>query len=420
MKLLRGLSFQPQKHLFHIQIYACFLLVLFIFFVCSGMLLWTYLEREMLNSGPNFDALVERLLPADANAASMHKALKDLEAITYGPVAVFAPDGALIASSAGVTPVMRQQFMERDPRYTSQMIDGRIVVFDWSLRLSHPFPYVGLLLMAILAALGSWPLVRYLTRRLDSLRQHADALAAGNLSARVKVHGDDEIAQLARRFNQAAERIESLVNTQRIMLASASHELRSPLARIRMATGLFGDERPELQAQIARDIGELDTLIGDLLLASRLSSDTPQLRLENIDLLGLAAEEARRVGANLSGEPVGIQADARLLRHMLRNLLENARRHAAGASIDIEIDRNEHELNIRVLDRGPGVPASEREKIFEPFYRLPGKVESGEGAGYGLALVRRIARLHGGEVVCQPREGDGACFGVCLPIKRKI
>ena len=415
MKLPKILTFQPQRHLFHIQIYACFLLVLFVFFVLSGLLLWSYLEREMLDSGPNIDALVERLLPANAAPADLQKALTDLEVISCGPVAVFAPDGSLIASSAGITSVMRQQFVERDPRYTSLMKDGRVVIFDWHLRISHPFPYFGLLLMAALAALGSWPLVRYLTRRLNSLRQHADALVAGDLSARAEIHGKDEIAQIALRFNQAAERIEALVNTQRVMLASASHELRSPLARIRMATSLIGDERPELQTQIARDIAELDTLIGDLLLASRLSSDTPQLKLESIDVLGLAAEEARRVGAILSGDPIEMQADARLLRHLLRNLLENARRHAAGASIDVEIDRNEHNLIIRVLDRGAGVPTSEAEKIFEPFYRLPGKVETGEGAGYGLALVRRIARLHGGEVVCQPREGGGACFDVRLP-----
>ncbi len=420
MKLPQSLTFQPQRHLFHIQIYACFLLVLFIFFVLSGSLLWSYLEREMLDSGPNIDALVERLLPADAAPADLQKALVDLEAISCGPVAIFAPDGNPIASSAGITPVMRQQFIERDPRYTSLMKDGRVVIFDWHLRISHPFPYFGLLLMATLAALGSWPLVRYLTRRLNSLRQHADALVAGDLSARAEVYGKDEIAQIALRFNQAAERIEALVNTQRVMLASASHELRSPLARIRMATSLIGDERPELQAQIARDIAELDTLIGDLLLASRLSSDTPQLKLGSIDLLGLAAEEARRVGASLSGDPIEIQADAHLLRHLLRNLLENSRRHATGSVVEIELGHDEQDLTLRVLDRGPGVPESEREKIFEPFYRLQGKAETGEGAGYGLALVRRIARLHGGDVVCLPREGGGACFEVRLPLKYPV
>jgi signal transduction histidine kinase len=200
------------------------------------------------------------------------------------------------------------------------------------------------------------------------------------------------------------------------MLASASHELRSPLTRIRMATSLIGDERPELQDQIARDIAELDALIGDLLLASRLSTDTPNLNHQSVDLLGLAAEEARRCGASLCGDPVELQGDARLLRHMLRNLLENSRRHAAGAGVELEIKRDAQSVAIHVLDRGPGVPEGEREKIFEPFYRPPGTAETGEGVGYGLALVRRIARLHGGDVHCLPRADGGACFEVKLPV----
>jgi signal transduction histidine kinase len=295
--------------------------------------------------------------------------------------------------------------------------DGRRLVLDW--HKSHerpPLPLGWLVAIALLAALGAYPVVRRLTRRIEALQRQADALGQGNLAARVEVRGCDEIAELARRFNQAAERIEALVNSQRAMLASASHELRSPLARIRMATSLIGDERPELQDQIARDIGELDALIGDLLLASRLSTDTPTLRPQSVDLLGLAAEEARRCSASLRGDPVELQGDARLLRHMLRNLLENARRYAAGSAIDIAITRDGPLILLQVCDGGPGVAEAEREKIFEPFYRPPGTAETGEGVGYGLALVRRIARLHGGDVHCLARPEGGACFEVRLPV----
>jgi len=182
-----------------------------------------------------------------------------------------------------------------------------------------------------------------------------------------------------------------------------------------MASGLIGDDRPDLQGQIARDIAELDTLIGDLLLASRLSNDTPPLKLEAVDLLGLAAEEAARAGAALDGQPLCLQADARLLRHLLRNLLENSRRHAAGTPIEVQIEAAEKGGVLRVLDRGPGVPETEREKVFEPFYRPAGTAETGDGVGYGLALVRRIARLHGGDARCLARTGGGACFEVSLP-----
>ena len=119
--------------------------------------------------------------------------------------------------------------------------------------------------------------------------------------------------------------------------------------------------------------------------------------------------------AELSTE-IELQGDARLLRHMLRNLLENYRRHAAGAGVELEIKRDAQSVAIHVLDRGPGVPEGEREKIFEPFYRPPGTAETGEGVGYGLALVRRIARLHGGDVHCLARAEGGACFEVKLPV----
>lgn len=420
MKICNWQDFQqrcsPRVRFFHVQIYGCFLLVLFAFSLLVALLFWAYVERTVLSAGPHLDALIEKVLPADASAEAIQKTLQDFSAVSGGPVALYRADGSVIAASGEISAQVRKQLVSRDPRFTTLMRDGRIVIFDWHARRVHPNPFFGLLLMALLAALGTWPLARYLSRRIEALRQQADALAQGDLSARAEVHGCDEIAQLANRFNQAAERIEALVNSQRTMLASASHELRSPLARIRMASSLIGDDRPELQQQIVRDIAELDVLIGDLLLASRLSSDTPQLKLENIDLLGLAAEEANRVGASLCGEPVEIQADARLLRHLLRNLLENSRRHAAGSPVEIRICAEQAEVVLRVRDSGPGVPETERERIFEPFYRPPGTAETGEGAGYGLALVRRIARLHGGDVVCLPCE-TGACFELRMPVR---
>ena len=189
-----------------------------------------------------------------------------------------------------------------------------------------------------------------------------------------------------------------------------------------MAIELIGREpRPEIVARARADIAELDELIEELLLASRLDADLQgdKRAREAVDMLALAAEEAARVGAEVHW-PDGRQAaaqvsgDARMLRRLLRNLLENARRYAAGTPVTVTLDPLPDGLRVRVEDAGPGVPQAEQARIFEPFYRPRGTAESGSGIGLGLALVRRIAQHHGGEARYLPRPGGGACFEVEL------
>ena len=252
-----------------------------------------------------------------------------------------------------------------------------------------------------------------------------EALGAGDLAARIEIEGTDEVAALARSFNRTADRIEALVEAQRDTLAAASHELRSPLARIRVAVEMLAENgTPALQARVERDIAELDDLIEEILLASRLASLERPERTERVDLQALAAEEAARAGAEFVGEPTAVEGEGRLLARMIRNLLDNAAQHAAGSPILVELEQSDGRAILRVSDRGPGIPEAERERIFDPFYRRqsrrPAGPSSGDrpnaerGAGLGLSLVRRIARRHGGEAVCLPRPGGGACFEVCL------
>ena len=282
-----------------------------------------------------------------------------------------------------------------------------------------------LVLVALAVALGAYPVIRRLTQRLEALQSGVERWGRGDLSARVAVQGHDEVAFLATRFNQAAERIEGLLASHKALLANASHELRSPLARIRMSVELMGPEASSIQREeIARSIGELDQLIDEILLASRLDSHEVQAEpLEEVDLLGLAAEECARVGAQLQEPGPGLgalvlQGSPRLLRRLLRNLLENAVRHG-GQPVTLAIDRQEGALRLQVCDRGPGVPPAYRERIFEPFYRLPGASEKAGGVGLGLSLVRSIARRHGGEALCLQAPGGGSCFEVRLPCRRE-
>ena len=278
-------------------------------------------------------------------------------------------------------------------------------------------PWFGLLVtLAIVIAIGAYPLARRITRRLERLQVRVDALGAGDLGARVDVEGSDEIAELARSFNRAAERIESLVAVQRTMLASASHELRTPLARMRMAVELFvAAPRPELRERIERDVVELDNLIDELLLASRLETVHDLEAAEPVDLLALTAEEGARIGAAVTGDSAGIDGDRRLLRHLVRNLFENARRHGAGAEISASVTGDEDGVLLRICDRGPGVPEGERERIFDPFYRPAAMREEGTGVGLGLHLVKVIAERHGASAGYRPNEPTGSCFVVRFP-----
>lgn len=288
-----------------------------------------------------------------------------------------------------------------------------------------PLPPGGLGLAALLLvlftaiALGAWPVVRRLTRRLEALKRGVEAFGAGALHQRVAEDGRDEVAALGASFNHAATRIEALLRSHQSLLANASHELRSPLARLKMAVAMIEDappaQRDGLKREIDTNIGELDALVDEVLLASRLDAGAAMPRKDAVDLLALAAEEGARVQANVDGQALQVPGDERLLRRALRNLLENARRYG-GETIDVSVQRTDSgQAELRVCDRGPGVPEAYRERIFEAFFRQPGHAEHEGGVGLGLALVRQIAHTHGGSARCQPREGGGSCFVLRLP-----
>jgi len=294
-----------------------------------------------------------------------------------------------------------------------------------------PFGFGWMLgLVGLAVALGAYPVMRRLTLRLEALQRGVERWGAGDLSARINTEGRDEVAFLARRFNHAAERIETLMESHKSLLANASHELRSPLARIRMGLELMGvDKASPQRMEISRSITELDQLIDEILLASRLDTKQADAEpFETLDLTGLAAEECARVNAELMAElgtgpsadhSLTLQGSPRLLRRLIRNLLENARRYTHG-DITLELAQSgegkQQKAIVRVHDRGPGVPAEQRKRIFEPFYRLPGASEREGGVGLGLALVKSISERHGGSVRCEARPGGGASFIVELPV----
>lgn len=275
---------------------------------------------------------------------------------------------------------------------------------------------LALSILALAVAIVAYPVMRRLTQRLERLQFGVESLGAGDLSARVAVEGSDEVARLARSFNRAAARIEELVNAHKALLANASHELRTPLARIRMATELMKESAdPKRKAGLDQDIAELDLLIDEILLASRLDA-VAQLDKEEVDLLALGAEECARYNdVQLDGVSAIVDGDPRLLRRLLRNLLENAHRHGQ-PPIHVRVANTTEGAQIIVSDYGAAIPMNERARLFEPFFRRADRVNT-SGTGLGLALVRQIAQHHGGDVhVVSPPEGPNT-FVVTLPTR---
>src|SRR5687768_8980750 len=384
----------------YLRIYLAVLASLVVFALAAGALWHTLADPH---GGDELAALIARnvLPPVAASPAQQQAALERLARDVPADLALFSEEGRSLASVGRALPAPARAGWQRAPggaHWAVRLGDGR-----WfAARLPHQRrgPLFGLFVLALIllaVGIGAYPVTRRLTQRLERLQRGVEALGAGELSARVKVEGRDEVAQLAESFNRAAARIERLLAAHKSLLANASHELRTPLARIRMAL-----ELPERRGEVQRDIAELDALIDEILLVSRLDSGAAYEAPEAIDLLALAAEEAARHDAEVTGDRVTVQGDARLLRRMIRNLLENARRHGA-APVDVRVKRTQAGAELRVCDAGQGIAGQERERVFEPFY---GRAR---GAGLGLSIVRQIARLYGGDARC-----EGNCFVVTL------
>jgi signal transduction histidine kinase len=286
-------------------------------------------------------------------------------------------------------------------------------------------------LVLILVALFMVPATRGVTRPLEQLTLSIRRFGEGDFSHRVPVHGHDEIAKLAGAMNEMAERLSTLLHTQRELLANVSHELRSPLARIEVALELARDQPNPAGplGEIESDVGELSRLIDDVLATSRLElrpESARPVRLQIPELLEQARRRALAAGLaaarlklDLSeGLPEAL-ADGELCAHALQNLLDNARKHTPETTpISLGAIREGDRLRLFVHDEGPGLPAEELPRLFEPFYRPDASRTraSGGGAGLGLSLVRRIAELHGGSPTVRSAPGEGTTFSFTVPV----
>jgi two-component system, OmpR family, sensor kinase len=280
-------------------------------------------------------------------------------------------------------------------------------------------------LAVLLVLLVIWRLAggiaRRMARPLDDLVEVVRDIGEGRLDrrARLQTHRQSELGLLARVINDMAARIEAQVAAQRELLAAVSHELRSPLARVRFLLETARDDEAEADARAAAitevedELVGIDALVGDLLASSRMDFKAIQrVPLDAVDLARRALSKAGVDAAALDA-PVGatpIVGDPTLLATALANLLGNAARHGRGVRA-LRVRSDSTAVRFEVWDHGPGIPDDELPRVFEPFYRGAAGGRA-PGAGLGLALVRRIATSHGGEAwAANADDGDGARVG---------
>lgn len=298
------------------------------------------------------------------------------------------------------------------------------------IRIGFPREHLGmqppLALMLVLAATVALTLItavilaRRITRPLERLSEAARHIGRGNTPETLPETGAEELAGLARTFNHMALQVQALLANRTTLLAGISHDLRTPLARMRLAVEMLPENSdPKIIARLQNDLEEMNRLIGEFLAFSRgLEKEAVQENDLN-QLLQELADNAKNGGAEVKWQPqmpclrpVGPMA----LRRILANLIGNAVRYGAGKAVEIECDCTDKITVIRVLDRGPGIPPEQVESVFRPFYRIESSRSSTTGgSGLGLAIARQLADVNGWKIELLPREGGGTEARLTIP-----
>jgi len=284
---------------------------------------------------------------------------------------------------------------------------------------------VALILAIAIGGYLSWRL----TRPIAELTRVTRRFAAGDRGARARVEGNDELAELARSFNDLAERLQQQEEQDRRRVADIAHELRTPLAILKgeleaLADGMI-DPEPEQLERLVEEVDHLTMLVEDLRLLSLAESGELRLQIEKTDLGELvrrtaeafaAAAENRGIHLKLDIEPVELEIDPGRMRQVVVNLLDNAIRHASSL-VEISCHRQGEEVCLTVRDDGQGIAPEDLPHVFDRFYRAdPARNRGSGGSGLGLAIVQAVVQTHGGRVSASNHPAGGAAFSVCLPL----
>jgi signal transduction histidine kinase len=368
-------------------------------------------------------------------------ALARIEPRLRGQATFYAADGRLLRNIGESTlPAPTASEKAELKREKWALSTGRIVVRSDDgtlLAVYHPnrprYPWAMVLSMCamilVLVGAASFWFARRLARPLDQLASAAREFGEGNTSARAKLARDDELGNVGRAFDEMADRTAAVIAAQRQLMADVSHELRTPLARIRVALELAAEDpnaAKDVLVDVGVDLDEIDQLIADILTTARLDGDHASVnrrptRLEEIIQQATQRFTTRHPNRRLETRATDdreIQCDPLLLRRALDNLLDNAAKYSdAGAPVSFVVAPNGSHVAFEIVDRGVGMSANELQQAFTPFWRADGsRTRKTGGVGLGLALARRIARAHGGDVTLESSPGKGTKARLDVPL----
>ncbi|HSS03302.1 MAG TPA: HAMP domain-containing sensor histidine kinase [Kofleriaceae bacterium] len=383
--------------------------------------------------------LIERWSAKDPQ--EFQSAMLRIEARLRGKLSLYDASGKLVHSNTDPPLDAPSEDERRDLTVAKWSLErGRIVVRsdDSSMigvyapsRPGFPWSYVmplGAMILVLVGIASVW-FSRRLALPLDRLAQAARRFGAGDTTARANVHRADEVGDVGRAFDEMADRTERVLRSQRQLMGDVSHELRTPLARIRVALELAAEDPAAAQdvlADVGIDLDEIDQLIGDILTTARLDGDHVKIDREPTSLVELAERASRRFAAKhprrtlerALGEDRAIACDPLLLRRALDNLLDNAAKYSeATTPVTLAIQPNGKTVAFEIVDRGIGMSPAELERAFTPFWRADdSRARKTGGVGLGLALARRIARAHGGDVTLASHPGQGTTARLEVPL----
>jgi signal transduction histidine kinase len=371
--------------------------------------------------------IVEQVPAKPSDPAALSARLRELQGRTGLGIVLLDATGKVVAASGA---------FDRDAptSFSVPWAGGTAWISAW--RPPPPPPgsaAVAIAAVLVLVGISAVLTAAWLGKPLAALSSAARRLGGGDLNARVELHRNDELGDLAIAFNEMAARVETLVRGQRELLANVSHELRTPLARIRVALDLAAEGSAEDAAKsllgIAGDLAELERLTSDILTSARLELSTgqPPLRVERTAARELIAEAAerfrsahpqRRLDVDDRAGEAAVEVDRMLLRRALDNLLDNAAKYST-AAVALCAAVKDGTVSIEIRDSGPGMSAGDMSSLFTPFFRADrSRARQTGGLGLGLLLSRRIVEAHGGSLEIESAPGQGTVARITVPLAR--
>lgn len=332
-------------------------------------------------------------------------------------IRITTPDGIVWESSG-----------DKFGRLPIYMIQSRGVTFEFHVQEQEQAnryllrEVLALLALLIVILALSFFVIRWMLRPLKRLVEGVEAIAEGQLDYRISMRPGDEFESIGNAFDQMTHKIRQMINAREQLLSDLSHELRSPLTRLRISSEFI--EKPDLRISIEEDVREMEDMISDVLEAARLSSPYGEIDKTPVDLSAIVKElvqkyEKQPPGISFTGaESLIIHGHEIHLKNAVRNLIENALKYSSEQSkpVEVRLEAEDARVRLSVRDFGIGIPKDEQALIFEAFYRVDkSRTRSTGGFGLGLNLCKKIVEAHGGEIKVESEPGVGSTFTVWLP-----